>query len=123
MPTNLRQRIKENLELFATCIYIAMSIFLVQVVGSAFQKYVIENKDPLSQVLMAIFSIALWGFLIFILFKISSPFRKFLLRMFGVDSDKTESNKEGIGKKEPENVKETEQEKLKWEFQHRTINS
>jgi hypothetical protein len=100
-----------------------MSIFLVQVVGSAFQKYVIENKDPLSQVLMAIFSIALWGFLIFILFKISSPFRKFLLRMFGVDSDKTESNKEGIGKKEPENVKETEQEKLKWEFQHRTINS
>lgn len=107
MFTTLRQKIKENSELFAICIYIAMSIFVVQVVSYAFQKYVIEGTDLLSQIIMAIFTIILWAIIIFVLVKISSPFRKFLLRMFGVDTNKSETSQE------KNNVKsETEGEKV-----------
>jgi D-alanyl-lipoteichoic acid acyltransferase DltB (MBOAT superfamily) len=90
MYANLGKKVKKNLGLFATCVYISMGIFVVQVISYAFQKYVIEGTDMTSQIVMAIITMILWAIFLFVLFKISSPFRKFLLRMFGVDTDKSD---------------------------------
>ena len=87
LMTDLRKKVKENSKLFVTCSYIALVIALTQIISSEVQKYYINNTNPFSAFLMLIFLILLYGFLIFILVKSSVAFRKFLLRMFGVEAE------------------------------------
>ena len=83
MP-NRNKRVKENLKLFVTGVYIALAIALTQIISSAVQKIDTVNSFF---VFNFIFIIFLYGFFIFILIKFSKPFRNFLFRMFGVQSE------------------------------------
>lgn len=85
--SNLKKIIKENSQLFVIGIYIAFAIAITQVISSQIQKYFIDNTNYLSAFIMFIFIVVMYGFFIFILVKISSAFKNFLLRMFGVQSE------------------------------------
>jgi hypothetical protein len=89
---DLKRKIRENSEILSTCIYIAFAIAITQVVSSQIQKYYIDNTNYFSAFIMFIFIVVMYGILIFILVKISKPFRNFLLRMFGVESETLKEN-------------------------------
>jgi len=83
MP-NRNKRVKENLKLFVTGVYIALAIAVTQIISNAVQKLDTTNSFF---VFNFIFIIFLYGFFIFILIKFSKPFRNFLFRMFGIQSE------------------------------------
>jgi hypothetical protein len=83
MLQTTKQRIENGVKIFVTCVYISAVIYLVAVITDAYTKYVITVKDQLSQILFSLFSIVLFGFLIFIAVMVSKPFRRFFFRAFG----------------------------------------
>jgi hypothetical protein len=90
----LTQRKEDTIKIFGISIFIVMSIYMVQVIGYTFQKYVIENDNGLtSQFLNGIFGMLIWGFLLFIIVMASPPFRKFLFKMFGSNPEESETEK------------------------------
>jgi uncharacterized membrane protein required for colicin V production len=121
----LKQKIKNSVKIFGICVFIVTSIYIVQTIGYSFEKYVIESdKGLVNQVLTGIFGMVMWGFVIFFIVMISRPFRNFFLKWFNVDSEpeKAEKKKGKQLNTEIEQPEVTEQERLKREFQHRTIN-
>ena len=84
-----KKTIQNKSKLFAICIFIALGIGLTEVVAYGFQA-IFGISNPILWGLMFIFESLLWGVIIFGIVLISPPFRRFILRMFGADTDKSE---------------------------------
>jgi len=62
----------------------SFAISLSQVFSFLIQKYFLENSNILSAFIMFIFIVLIFGALVFVLVLAFAPFRKFLLKMYGV---------------------------------------
>lgn len=92
MSQNSRRRVKELFYIFGTCVLIAASIYLVQMIGLSFQSILENSKDAYYVLAASIAGMLVWGTLIFIIVMVSPPFRKLLFAMFG-EPDKPKKSK------------------------------
>jgi len=81
----LKLRIKNNSKLLVICIYVSMSIYVLVVIEDYYHNVVIANPDLYFKATFGVFAIVVFGFVIFLLVKMSKPFGNMLLKTFGVD--------------------------------------
>jgi uncharacterized membrane protein YagU involved in acid resistance len=82
---NTKEKIKNGVRTYATCVLIALIIYIVVVIEDYYEKVIVANPDLWFKATFGTFIILLFGLVLFLLVSFSPQLRRLLFKTFGAE--------------------------------------